>query len=341
VETGAQALTLREIAVLVGGDLNGPPDLQIKGPGALDTDEPNTILFAISAEYLSMAETSRAAAILLSRDLTSSAKPYIQVDNPKVAFMLLLKNAVRQLPLSPGTHPTAIIDPSATVSSHAQIGAYAVVERGAKVSAGCRIYSFAYIGEDCEIGENCVVYPHAVLYQNVRLGDSTIVHAGAVLGSDGFGFVWDGSFQVKVPQVGSVSIGNDCEIGALSAIDRAMVGLTIIGADTKIDNLVQIGHNAEIGEHTVIAAQAGISGSASIGDRVMIAGQVGVGDHIRIASDVALAARTAAIQDIDSPGEYIGTPAQPLATGKRAMMLLAKLPELFSRVRKLERRADE
>lgn len=338
--TGAQALTLGEIAKSLGGELHGPADLPIAGPGALEADQPGTIIFAVSADYLAKAESSQAAAVLLPRDLNSAVKPFIQVDNPKLAFMHLLQNAVRPLPLSPGIHATAVVDPGAHVSSHAQVGAYAVVERGARIEASCRIYPFAYIGEDCELGENCIVYPHAVLYQSVRLGKNVIVHAGAILGADGFGFVWDGTKQIKVPQVGSVSIGDNCEIGAISAIDRAMVGETKIGAGTKIDNLVQIAHNASIGEHGVIAAQAGVSGSASIGDRVMIAGQVGVGDHITIASDVALAARTAAIQNIGKPGEYIGTPAQPMSEGKRTMILLGKLPELFARLKKLEKRVS-
>jgi UDP-3-O-[3-hydroxymyristoyl] glucosamine N-acyltransferase len=338
---GAQAVTLAEIAKLVDGELHGPESLGITGPSAIETASAGTIVFATSQEYLVQAEQSAAAALLLPRGLSSSAKPFINVDQPKIAFMRLLQDAVRPLPLAPGRHPTAVIDPAATISSHAQVGAYAVVERGARIGAGCRIYPFAYIGEDCELGDNCVVYPHAVLYQSVRLGDGCIVHAGAVLGADGFGFVWDGKQQVKVPQIGAVSIGENCEIGALSAVDRAMVGETKIGAGTKLDNMVQVGHNAQIGEHGVIAAQAGISGSATIGDRVMIAGQAGVGDHISITSDVALAARTAAIQNINQPGEYIGIPAQPAASGKRAMLLFAKLPELFARLRKLERRVGD
>jgi len=334
-------LTLGEIASLVSGELHGPASLSISGPGAIENSKAGTIVFAVSEEFLAKAEECEAAAVLLPKRLSSKTKPFIQVENPKLAFMQLLQRAVRPLPLKPGVHATAVVDPGATVSSHAQLGAYAVIEKGARVGPGCRIYPFAYIGEDCELGENCVIYPHAVLYQNVKLGDNTIVHAGAVLGADGFGFVWDGTKQIKVPQVGGVVIGSDCEIGSLTAIDRAMVGETTIADDTKIDNLVQIGHNSTIGSHTVIAAQAGISGSAEIGDRVTIAGQVGVADHVSIASDVILAARSAALQDIEEPGEYIGTPAQPSNVGKRAMLLIHKLPELFSRVRKLEKSSEE
>ncbi len=338
---GAQALTLGEIAALVNGELHGPANLSISGPGSIENSKTDTIVFAVSEDYLAQAEGCAAAALLLPRNLSSSKKPFVCVDEPKLAFMELLQNAVRPLPLNHGIHATAVVDSGATVSSHAQVGAYAVIERGARVGAGCRIYPFAYIGEDCQIGDNCTIYPHAVLYQKVQLGENTIVHAGAVLGADGFGFVWTGQKQMKVPQVGDVIVGDHCEIGALTAVDRAMVGETTVGNDAKIDNLVQIGHNTSIGEHTVIAAQAGISGSVQIGDRVMIAGQTGIADHIRIASDVVLGARTAALQNIDEPGEYIGTPAQPIAIGKRAMLLITKLPELFSRVRKLEKNSGE
>lgn len=334
-------MTLGEIAKVVGGELHGPADLTITGPGAIESATQGSIVFATSENYLAAAESGGAAAILLPKNLAAKEKPYITVDNPKIAFMRLLQKSIRPLPLAPGFHPTSVIDPSATVSSHSQVGAYAVVERGAKVAAGCRIYPFAYIGENCELGENCIVYPHAVLYQDVTLGDNCTVHAGAILGADGFGFVWDGAKQLKVPQVGAVVIGDDCEIGALTAIDRAMVGETTLGTGSKIDNLVQIGHNTTIGEHTVIAAQAGISGSSDIGKRTMIAGQVGVADHVKVADNVVLAARSGVLQDIDEPGEYIGMPAQPSNTGKRAMLLFNKLPELFSRLRKLEKKLGE
>ena len=192
-------MTLGEIARLVGGELHGPADLPISGPGDFDSQDGGRIVFANSPEFLVKAEGSKAAAILLSKELQSKTKPFISVDNPRIAFMMVLKSAERPLPLAPGIHTTAVVDSAAVVSSQAQIGAYAVVERGARIEAGARIYPFAYIGEDCVVGEGATVFPHAVLYQQVHIGARAVVHAGAVLGADGFGYVWDGKQRVKVP----------------------------------------------------------------------------------------------------------------------------------------------
>jgi UDP-3-O-[3-hydroxymyristoyl] glucosamine N-acyltransferase len=332
-------MTLGEIAKLVGGELHGPQELPISGPGSLDTESTGRILFAVSADFLKQAEASDAAAILLPRELNSGTKPYIKVDDPRRAFMVLLHGAARPLPLSPGIHPTAVVDSGAVVSSQAQIGAYAVVERGAHIEAGCRIYPFAYIGEDCVVEEGVIVYPHAVLYQQVRVGRGSIIHAGAVLGADGFGFVWDGKQRVKVPQIGNVAVADNCEIGALTTVDRAMVGDTKVGEGTKLDNHVHIGHNVVVGEHCALAAFVGVGGSTTIGDRVLIGGQTGISDHVTIASDVILAGQAGATNDIKEAGEYMGMPARPSAMVRRSIVLFLKLPELFSRVRKLEERA--
>jgi UDP-3-O-[3-hydroxymyristoyl] glucosamine N-acyltransferase len=334
-------LTLGEIAQLVNGRLRGPADVLISGPVSSGSKNEGGIAFAETAEYLAKAEDSGAAALLLPLDIESASKPFIQVENPRAAFMVLLKHAERPLPLAPGIHPTAVVHPSAEVHPSARVGPYAVIEVGARIGEDCRIYPFAYIGEDCELADDCVVFPHAVLYQNVSLGRGTIIHAGAVLGADGFGYVWDGEKRIKVPQIGSVVLGENCEVGALTAIDRGTVDATEIGDGTKLDNLVQVAHNVRIGKHGAVAAQVGLAGSATLGDRVMMAGQSGVGDHVTIVSDVAVAARGAAIQDITEPGEYIGTPARPSAEGKRSMLLFFKLPELFARLRKLERRLGE
>lgn len=338
---GEKALTLGEIAALLSGELHGPADLPISGPVDAETTESGGIAFAESEEYLSKAEGSGASALLLPRTLTSSVKPFVQVDHVRGAFLRLLQGAVRPLPLASGVHATAVVDPLASVDKEAQVGAYAVVERGARIGKGCRIYPFAYIGEDCVLEEGCTVFPHAVLYQSVRVGKGAVIHAGTVLGADGFGYVWNGSERVKVPQVGSVEIGPGCEIGALSAVDRATMGTTIVGRGTKIDNLVQIAHNVHVGEHGAIAAQAGIAGSAKVGDRVLIGGQGGVADHIEVADDVTLGARSAALGSIEESGHYLGFPAVKSENAKRAILLVMKLPELFSRLRKLERRLGE
>jgi UDP-3-O-[3-hydroxymyristoyl] glucosamine N-acyltransferase len=272
---------------------------------------------------------------------TSAAKPHIQVDSPRASFAMLLALSARPLPIEQGIHSTALVSESAEVHESASIGPYVVVESGAKIEAGARVYPFCYVGEGCTVGENAILYPNVTLYQDVEVGARTIIHSSAVLGADGFGFVWDGKRRVKIPQVGRVVIGEDAEIGAATTIDRATAGETSIGRGTKLDNLVQVGHNCRIGEDGVIAGQCGISGSCVIGDRFVMGGQGALSDHATVTDDVIFAGRTATSQDITEPGAYFGVPAGPANEMLRAFVLQPKLPEMFSRLRKLERRLEE
>jgi UDP-3-O-[3-hydroxymyristoyl] glucosamine N-acyltransferase len=230
---------------------------------------------------------------------------------------------------------TANIDPTAS------IGPFVVVEAGAVIGAGARVFPFAYIGEDCVIGAGTTVNPHAVLYQGVKIGQRSIIHAGVVLGADGFGFMWDGKKQNKIPQVGFVEIGDDVEVGANTTIDRATAGSTSVGRGTKLDNLVMIGHNSSVGEDTVIAACCGISGSTHIGNRVTFAGQVATVDHVKVGDDVTLGGRTGVMKDLPQPGVYWGTPARPYVESMKNAVLGQKMPEVFERLRKLEKRLEE
>lgn len=333
-------MTLGLVAGFFGAELHGPADLEISGPVDVDSFEPGGIAFAESEAFLAKAEASQAAALILPRHLRSEVKPYIVVDNPRICFRALLEREDRSLPLPRIVHPTAVISTSAKVDPTASIGAYVVIEGGAVVGAGCRVYPFTYVGEECVLEERCTLYPHVVLHKKVRLGAGTTVHAGAVLGADGFGYTWDGSRHVKEPHIGRIDIGQEAEIGALTAIDRAKMGVTRIGSGTKIDNLVQVAHNVQIGENCAIAAQVGIAGSARIGDGVLMAGQSGVADHTDVASGAVIGARAAVLQDVEEPGLHLGTPARPARESKRAMLLLTKLPELLERIRKLEKRLD-
>ncbi|MCX7800628.1 MAG: UDP-3-O-(3-hydroxymyristoyl)glucosamine N-acyltransferase [Fimbriimonadales bacterium] len=335
------ATTLGEIARWVGGQLHGPEDHPVARPVPADSDDPEGLAFVSSKGFLEVFERSGAGAALVPEDLRPSSKPHIVVKDPRAAFGAVLVRFDRPLPLNPGVHPTAIVAEDARVSPTAQIGPYAVVEAGAKIGPGVRVYPFAYVGEGCQLGEGTTVYPHAVLYRDVRTGRGCVVHAGAVLGADGFGFVWDGHRRVKVPQVGRVVLGDEVEIGANTAVDRATAGETVVGSGSKLDNLVQIGHNVRIGEHTVAAAQVGVSGSTTIGSRVTIAGQVAFSDHVEVCDDVVLGGRSAVIQNIREPGEYLGFPARPLGEAMRALAVSAKLPELAARLRRLEERVRD
>ncbi len=328
--------TLGEIAAWCGGRLEGPEDLRIDRPVLAGSRDPHGIAFAESAEFLERAVSGGVGAVLVTEGAGPLPIPGVRVDRPRERFLSLLELCIRPLSTSKGVHPSAVISAEANVAESASVGAYCVIEAGATVGPNARIYPFCYVGDGCRIGKDCILFPHAVLLQDVSLGDRTIVHSGVVLGADGFGFVWDGERRAKIPQVGGVSIGPDAEIGANSTIDRALAGQTLVGAGTKIDNLVQIAHNVSIGEHGVLAGQSGVAGSASIGDRFQAGGQVGIRDQVRIVDDVSLGARSVVLSDIEEPGDYFGDPVLPAKEGLRLRAILLKLPELLARIRRIE-----
>lgn len=313
----------------------GRDDLPILRPVPAGSDDSGGITFAESEKYLSLVEASGVGAVIVPPG-TLTSKPCLIHPHPRGAFGTVLGLFHRRLDLAPGVSPRAQVDPSAEIAPDASIGAFAFIGPGSRVGAHSRVHPFAYVGEDCRVGADCELYPRSVLVQDVTLGNRVTIHPGAVLGTDGFGFVWDGERRVKVPQVGGVIVEDDVEIGANTCVDRATCGDTIIRKGTKLDNLIQIAHNCEIGEHTVIAALTGISGSVQVGDRVIMGGQVAVADHVSIASDAVLAGRTGVMGTVESGGEYFGTPATPAREALRLLALQRKLPELLSRIKALE-----
>ena len=238
----------------------------------------------------------------------------------------------------PGIDPSAVVAADAHVDGSASIGALSVVEAGAHIGAGVRLYPLVYVGAGVEIGDGSIIYPHVTLRDGVRLGRRVIVHPGAVLGADGFGYAFHDGAHRKIPQVGGVRVEDDVEIGANTTIDRATFGDTVVGRGTKIDNLVQLGHNVEVGEHCIIVSQVGVSGSSRLGRGVVLAGQVGVADHVTIGDGALIGGRSGIAADV-APGEkLLGTPARPILQAKRIMLAEGKLPELLQRVRALEQR---
>lgn len=331
-------LTIAEICELVGGTPSGDPGLEVNGLAPAESAGPGDLTFAESREYLELALQSRAAAVLTNRELQvrSTEKVVIRVSNPRVAFARLMERFYPEPLPAPGIHPTAVVDPTAQVDPAAYVGPYCVIGAGTWVGAGAVLFAHVWVGENSRIGEQTRIFPNVSIYPGTRIGRRVRIHSGAVIGSDGFGYVFDNGMHRKIPQVGWVEIGDDVEIGANVTIDRGALGPTVIGAGTKIDNLVQIAHNVRVGEHCLIVAQVGIAGSTRIGDYTTLAGQVGVAGHLSIGSRVIVGAQSGVHQDIPDGQRVLGTPAVPDKQAKRQIIAIQRLPELLRRVSRIE-----
>ena len=265
----------------------------------------------------------------------------LRVAAPSAALIALLRLFYPEPPRVPGIHRLAWVDEGAQVDPAAAVGPFAVVERGARIGRGSRVGALCFVGARAELGEDVLLYPRVVVRDGVRIGNRVIVHPGAVLGADGFGYAFDGQAHRKIPQVGGVRIEDDVEIGANSTVDRATLGETVIGRGSKIDNLVQVGHNCQIGEHVILVSQVGISGSTRVGQGAVLAGQVGVGDHMEIGAGAVLTGQAGVMGDIPAGQVWSGTPARPTIQAKRIWAAEKRLPELLRRVHDLEKRLTE
>ena len=333
--------TAQEIADYLGGTLIGNAENKINALGSLKHAGQGTLTYA-ETDYLNQVSDTRASCVLVPSGQFPD-QTVIVVDNPRLAFA---KTAHWLFPFKPpfsGIHNTALVDDQAVLSADVAIGAWTIVESGAHIGQRTVIFPGCYIGHNCHVGEDCIVYPRVVLYPTTQLGDRAIVHAGAVIGADGFGFVSNGEQQVKVPQIGTVVIGSDVEIGANTCIDRGTLDTTRIDNGTKLDNLCQIAHNVQIGRDTVISSQTGIAGSSHIGNQAIIGGQVGVGDHCHI-SDQAMIGSQGGIPSrkrIPSGEVYWGTPARPLKDVKLQQAHIGRLPKFAQEVKNLRAEFNE
>lgn len=338
----ARPLTLGQIAQLLGLVLEGNPNQEVTGVAPLETARPDQISFFTHPRHASLARTTLAGALLVPRD-GKFPGALLRADNPQAALIDLLQLFYPARVPPGGIHAGAQIATNARVHPTATVGALAVIGTDSVVGERTWIFPLVYVGEGVEIGTDCVIYPHAVISDRVKLGNRVIVKPGAVLGADGFGYVFNGSRHRKIPQVGTVVVEDEVEIGANVTIDRATLGQTLIRRGTKIDNLVQIGHNVEIGEDAILVAQVGISGSSKVGNRAVLAGQVGVGDHVTLGDGVMLGGQSGVPSGSSLPeaGPYWGFPPRPAAEAKRISAALPRLPELLRRVRALERQVRE
>lgn len=333
-------MTVGEIAQLVGGKVCGDGTAQITGVAQLKDAQAPDLAYADGARALAAAAASRAGCILAARGASLPGHTIVEVASPKQAFIRAARALVPQVPPAPGIHPSAVIASSARLEQGVYAGPRVVIEDRARVGAGTALHAGVTVGARAEIGQGCVLHPGVILYPNARLGNRVTLHAGAVIGGDGFGYVFSDGRHEKFPQLGGVVIEDDVEIGCNATVDRGSLGTTVIGEGTKIDNLVQIAHNVRIGRHVVIAAQTGVSGSVDIGDYTVIGGQVGIGDHVRIERRAVIGAGSGVLPGkIIREGDVVwGTPSRPLAEIKELYAYFARLPQLARRLARIEAR---
>lgn len=328
-------MKLVEIASFLDGQTIGDSELKITGVAGISDAREGEITFLSDARWLKALRASRASAVLLNKKIDDLEKPQVIVKNPLYSFSRLLKVFYPESHPFKGINTSAFISEKVFLGDNVSVSPFVFIADDVKVGAGCIIYPFVFIGEKTSIGDNCIIYPNVVIHHRVTIGKRVIVHSGAVIGSDGFGYAYEGGVYHKIPQVGTVIIEDDVEIGANVSIDRATTGTTIIGQGTKIDNLVQIGHNVKIGKNVIIVSQTGIGGSSEIGDQVMLGGQVGIADHVSIESGTMIAAKSGIMGKV-SRGIYSGAPAIAHKDWFKAVAIFNKLPELKKRVDELE-----
>ena len=336
-------LTAAQLAEFLGAQLLGDAQLAVSGIAMPESAGPRDLIYLESPRYLARAENSAALCVLAPMGLSLTGKTTLAVENPKLAFA---KAAAHLLPNpSPpaGIHATAIVAPSAQLAPNIFVGPYVVIEGEVKIGEGSVVEAFCFLGRDSAIGEKCRLHPRVTLYPGAKLGTGVEVHSGAVIGSDGFGYVFGEGRHWKFPQIGTVEVADDVEIGANTTIDRGSLGITHIASDVKIDNLVQVAHNVRIGEHSIVAAQTGISGSTSLGTGVILAGQVGVAEHCNIEDGAIVGAQggVPSGKTIRRGQTVWGTPARPLEKFKKQYAALSQLPELIERVAKLEKHTSQ
>ena len=334
--------TLNELAEELEGEVVGDGSTVIKGVAGIREAMPGDVTFLANARYESYVTETRASAVICSREPRFAAIPLLLVANPYLAFQKAVR-VFRPDPYraAPGTHPTAVVSPQATIGEGASIGAHCVIEQGARIGARSVLLPGCYVGPLAAIGDDTFLYANVVVREECEIGSRCLIHPGVVVGSDGFGFAFDAGRYHKVPQVGNVVIGDDVEIGANTTIDRATTDSTRIGDGTKIDNLVQIGHNVVIGKHCIIVAQVGISGSTHLEDFVTLGGQAGVIGHVRIGERAMVGAQSGVTKSIPAGEVWTGFPAAPHGLWKRLTAMFQKLPQLFQKTRALEERVEK
>lgn len=331
-------MKLGELARLLGGTLNGSPDIEISGPAKIEFAQSNEITFVSNKKYKHFLETTKAGAVIVDNTIDQKLEmPHIVVNNAYMGFLMLLRIFEPEPTYDfKEISKQSYISNSAHILKGSDIGPFVYIGKNTHIGKNCTIYPNVTILDNVTIGDNCILYPQVSIREGCKVGNNVILHNGVVIGSDGFGFAPHEGKQVKIPQIGNVVIEDDVELGANTVIDRATIGSTIIKQGVKLDNLIQIAHNCEIGAHTVIAAQSGMSGSTIVGKNVTIAGQVGTNGHLKIGDNAIIAGKSGVTKSVEGNAVYFGLPAVPMMQKKRVDISLRKLPEKIKELNQLK-----
>jgi UDP-3-O-[3-hydroxymyristoyl] glucosamine N-acyltransferase len=337
--------TAATIADFLKGEIEGNPDIKVNTMAKIEEGHEGALSFLANPKYEHYIYETKSSIVLVNKSFVPSGSigaTLIRVENSYEAFASLLRLVDQARPRKKGIHPTAIIETTAKVGSDVFVGPYTYIGENCTIGNGCSIYPHVYIGDNTILGNNCTLNPGVKIYHDCLLGEGCIVHAGSVIGSDGFGFApqSDNEFM-KIPQLGNVILEDHVEIGANVTIDRATMGSTLIRKGVKLDNLIQIGHNVEVGENTVMAAQTGISGSTKIGKNCMFGGQVGLAGHLKIADGTKIGAQGGILGDVKEENTVIlGSPAMEIKQYLRSSVVFKRLPELKAKVDLLEKEIE-
>ena len=330
--------TVQELASAVGAQLEGDGAFELMGVAAPERASSSDLIFVDAAKHLDRAAASAARCVVVSENISVPGKTLLRAKDAKVAFAKAAGLLREPSIIASGVHPTAVIAPLAKIAPRASIGPYAVIGEDAHIGENTQIGAHCVIGAGCWIGANCRIHPRVTFYSNIRVGNRVEIHSGAVLGADGFGYAYGEGRHWKFPQTGIIEVADDVEIGANATIDRGSLNDTHIAEGVKLDNLVHVGHNVQIGTHTLVAAQTGISGSSVLGHHVIVGGQVGIADHCTLEDGAIVGAQAGIPTGKTIRGGQVvwGTPARPLHKFKEQYAWFARLPELAARIKKLE-----